>query len=78
MANCTECISYVPGQPECGRGIKVGKLPERTVCRKWLKHTAINYGEKGGGEKHFLKNLDGRMFDITEQVLGKVKKEEKK
>ena len=78
MANCTECVSYIEGQPECGRGIKIGKLPQKTVCRKYLTHKTCQYGEKGGGERHFLQNLNGRMFDITEQVMGKAKKKEDK
>lgn len=78
MANCTECISYVEGQPVCGRGIKVGKLPQKTVCRKYLTHKTCQYGEKGGGERHFLQNVLGQMFDITDQVMGKAKEEEKK
>lgn len=76
--NCTECISYIPGSPQCGRGIKIGKLPEKTVCRKWLKHTTANYGEKGVGERHFLQNVSGRMFDITDQILKAEKKKEEK
>ena len=73
MANCTECISYLPGAPECGRGIKVGKLPEKTVCRKWLKHTTANYGPRG--ERHYLQNVAGKMFDITDQVVKNTKEE---
>ena len=72
MANCTECISYIPGAPECGRGIKVGKLPQKTVCRKWLKHTTANYGGQRG-ERHYLQNVAGKMFDITEQVMRSAK-----
>lgn len=75
MANCTECISYIPDEKVCGRGIKIS-IPERTLCRKYLKHTVASYGD--GRETHYLQNANGKMFDVTDQVLGKSKKTEGK
>lgn len=72
MENCTECISYIKGEPVCGNDIKIGKLPEKTRCRKWLKHIVIHTAHNG--ERHYLKNLAGRTFDITDQVMAQAKK----
>lgn len=72
MPNCTECISKPePGTNVCGRGIKV-TLPEKTLCRKYLKHTVSNFN---GKETHYLTNANGKMFDITDQVVKNTKEE---
>ena len=73
--NCTECISWVAKEKRCARGIKVA-IPERTICRFCLKHTVVQLGERGGGERHYLTNAEGRSFDITDQIMRKAKKEE--
>lgn len=71
--NCTECISWIPKEKRCGRGIKVA-IPEKTICRFCLKHTVVHL--EGVGERHYLTNAAGRSFDITDQIIKKAKKEE--
>ncbi len=73
--NCTECISWIPGENVCGRGINV-TVPAKTVCRKWLKHSVVPPLKKDGVERHYLMNAAGKMFDITDQIIGKAKKKE--
>ena len=73
--NRTECIAYIKGAEKCGRGIKVGKLPEKTICRKWLKHM-VSQSKNNGGERHFLQNAAGKMFDVTDEILKQAKEAE--
>jgi len=47
-------------------------LPEKTFCRKYLKHSVSVFN---GKETHYLTNANGKMFDITDQVLKNTKEE---